>query len=69
MKKLVFSSALGLFVLAPVAVAATAHAEAPFDGGSSSTEVLCSPIGSTLVVLGSAENPHGPVLPLICGLD
>lgn len=67
MKKLVFSSALGLFVLAPVAVAA--HAEAPFDGGSSSTEVLCSPIGSTLVVLGSAENPHGPVLPLICGLD
>ncbi|MFB7877950.1 hypothetical protein ACFC06_22110 [Nocardia sp. NPDC056064] len=67
MKKLVLSSALALFVFAPVAGAATAQAQEPVaDSGSSSLDVLCGPLGGILVLAGSAENPYGPLLGSVC---
>lgn len=67
MKKLAVTSALALFLLAPAVTATTAHAEAPVAGsGSSSLDVLCSPVGGLLVLAGSAENPYGPLLSMVC---
>ncbi|MFE3542362.1 hypothetical protein ACFXK0_05250 [Nocardia sp. NPDC059177] len=67
MKKLAVSSALALFLLAPAVTATTAQAQEPVaDSGSSSLDVLCSPIGSILVLAGSAENRFGPFLGLEC---
>ncbi|WP_336085411.1 hypothetical protein [Nocardia sp. SSK8] len=67
MKKLALSSALALFVFAPVVTAATAQAQQPVaDTGSSSLDVLCGPLGGILVLAGSAENPYGPLLGPVC---
>ncbi|MFD4432856.1 hypothetical protein [Nocardia sp. NPDC058497] len=67
MKKLAVSAALAVFLLAPAVSATTAHAEEPVaDSGSSSLDVLCSPIGGVLVLAGSAENRFGPMLGLMC---
>ena len=67
MKKFAVSSALALFLLAPVVTATAAQAEAPVaDSGSSSLDVLCSPVGGLLVLAGSAENPYGPLLSMVC---
>ncbi|MEV6361758.1 hypothetical protein [Nocardia asteroides] len=68
MKKITVLSALALSVLAPVAAATTAHAQAPVAAGtgSSSLDVLCSPVGGLLVAAGSAENPYGPLLVAVC---
>ncbi|MGW4633720.1 hypothetical protein [Nocardia sp. NPDC004415] len=64
MKKLVLSSALALFVFAP---AVTAQAQEPVaDTGSSSLDVLCSPIGGFLILAGSAENHAGELLGPAC---
>ncbi len=69
MKKLALSSALALFVFAPIATAATAEAGEPVaDSGSSSLDVLCSPVGGLLVLLGSAENHAGPLLGPACAM-
>ncbi|MGW6423912.1 hypothetical protein ACWF82_14635 [Nocardia sp. NPDC055053] len=67
MKKLAVSSALALFLLAPAVSATTAQANEPVAGsGSSSLDVLCSPVGGLLVAAGSAENPYGPLLTGVC---
>lgn len=67
MTKLAASSALALFALASVVGASSAHAQQPVaDTGSSSLDVLCSPVGGLLVAVGSAENPYGPLLVAVC---
>ncbi|MEV6216264.1 hypothetical protein [Nocardia sp. NPDC051833] len=67
MKKFAVSSAIALSLLAPAVTAATATAEAPVAAsGSSSLDVLCSPVGGLLVLAGSAENPYGPLLTAVC---
>ncbi|MEU4318293.1 hypothetical protein ACFV24_01800 [Nocardia fluminea] len=67
MNKLAASSALTLFLLASAVGASSAHAQQPVaDTGSSSLDVLCSPVGGLLVAAGSAENPYGPLLVAVC---
>ncbi|MEV0075797.1 hypothetical protein AB0H58_05225 [Nocardia neocaledoniensis] len=67
MNKLAGTSALALLLLAPAVTATTAHADVPVGAsGSSSLDVLCSPVGGLLVLAGSAENPYGPLLSVVC---
>ncbi|MEU4412917.1 hypothetical protein [Nocardia salmonicida] len=67
MNKLVASSALALFLLASAVGASSAHAQQSVaDSGSSSLDVLCSPVGGLLVAAGSAENRYGPLLVMVC---
>lgn len=67
MTKLAASSALALFLLASAVGASSAHAQQPVaDTGSSSLDVLCSPVGGLLVAVGSAENRYGPLLGAVC---
>ncbi|MFD3745427.1 hypothetical protein [Nocardia sp. NPDC058633] len=67
MNKLAASTALGIFLLASALGTGTAHAQQPVaDSGSSSLDVLCSPVGGLLVAVGSAENRFGPFLSVVC---
>ncbi|MGW5310361.1 hypothetical protein [Nocardia thailandica] len=67
MRTLAVTAALAAALIAAGPAVATASPAQPVAGtGSSSLDVLCSPIGGLLVAVGSAENPYGPLLTGVC---